>query len=441
MSGISGIVVAIGIITLLVLVSAFFSLSELALAASRQMRLKQLLSKNKKAKNVLELKESPGNYFAVVQIGLNLVAIFAGAIGETILSPYFEVVFSSFIDNRYLLGTASSATSILVITSVFIIFADLIPKRIAVTYPEKSAISIVSQMEFVIFVLKPFIFLYDGVATMFLKLFKINKTNSSEDITTDDIYAVVSAGAEAGLLITQEQYLIENIFELKNNTVTSMMTSRDNVEFFSDSQSVEEVVSSFGDTIHQRIPIYKGEIDNIIGYVNVKALLVLYLREGDSFSLTDERIFMKALFIPDTLLLYEALDFFKKTGEDFAIVINEYGLAVGLITLKDVMSIFMGDLIPYDDDLIVKRDEYSWLISGTAPLKEVLHVLNIKNFSNPDNYETLSGLVMYLMRKIPKIADRVEFFGFTIEIVSMENYRVKQVLITDNIKKNSTLAK
>lgn len=425
----AGFIFIIIIISLLVLMTAFFATSELSLAASRQTRLQKLAKNQIKVERVKFIKKNPGDYFTVVQIGLNLIAVFAGAIGETLLSPYFYSFFSLIISNNHVLSSLSTICSILFITAIFIIFADLIPKKIAINFPERTALTIITPMWHLIRILKPLIFLFDGIASFVISAFGV-KNNNSEEITTDDIHAVVNAGAEAGLLITQEHQLIENVFDLKSNTVTDVMTSHDSVVFYSDELSIEEVIDSFDEVIHQRVPIYHEEMNNVIGYVNVRSLLALYLQEGNSLQITDKRFFKQALFVPDTLLLYEVLDYFKQTGEDFSIVLNEYGLVVGIVTLKDVMSIVMGDLIHYDDDLIIKRDDNSWLISGMAPIKDVTRILEIDNLFNQEYYETMSGFVMYLMRKIPKIADKVEFGNYIFEIVSMENHIIKQMIAT-----------
>ncbi|MDP8163161.1 hemolysin family protein [Pasteurella skyensis] len=412
----------------LVLCSSFLSCSELSLAASRKFKIQGQLDNDDKIQKILALKDSPGDYFAAVQIGLNLVAIIAGAIGQDVISPHVTPFITSIIENEEIASICSSIISVLIITSIFIVFADLIPKKVAISNPEKVAQYIINPMLIVVKLLKPFIVLFDGLATVILKIFNANN-EINEELTTDDIYAVVNAGAEAGLLVTEEQYLFGHIFNLKEDSVTSMMTHRDHIDFYSEDTPIEDVINSFDENLHQRAPIYKDEIDNIIGFVDIKKLLHLYIKEGNTFNLTDKRIFQPVLLIPDTLLLYEVLDCFKKNGDDFAIILNEYGLVVGVITLKDVMSIVMGDLVTYDDDYIVQRDESSWIISGATPYKDVLRLLEIED-DGCEYYETLSGLIMFLARRVPKIADQIMFNGFLFEIVSMEQHRIKQVLVT-----------
>jgi CBS domain containing-hemolysin-like protein len=149
-----------------------------------------------------------------------------------------------------------------------------------------------------------------------------------------------------------------------------------------------------------------------------------------SISLSKEGILRTPLIIPDTLSLYEALAHFKSSGVDFAVILNEYALVVGMITLKDVMSIVMGELVNSEEEQIVKRDDDSWLVEGLTPLDDVMRVLSIDQFPDDENYETIAGFMMYMLRKIPKRTDFVLQQAYKIEVVDLENYKIDQLLVT-----------
>ncbi|NCB61094.1 MAG: HlyC/CorC family transporter, partial [Gammaproteobacteria bacterium] len=362
-------------IAVLIIASAFFSVSEIALAASRRLKLQQLAeSGSEQANKVIALQEQPGHYFTVVQIGLNAVAILGGIIGESALTPYVSDVLQYWIASP-LLDTISFAISFMLVTSLFILFADLIPKRLAMMAPEQIAIHIVNPMLFCVAVFKPLVFIFNGLANLLFRLFKLPTTHK-EVITPDDIYAMMSAGAQAGVLREQEHHLIENVFELDSKTVPSTMTSRDGIIYFDRRETEEEIRQKIAEHPHSKFLVCDNNIDTVLGYVDSKDILLRVLNK-QPISLTDEKLIHTPLIIPDTLTLTEALEGFKGSREDFAVILNEYALVVGIITLNDIMNTLMGDLVnQHQEEQIIQRDDHSWLIDGIAPIDDVMRVLD-----------------------------------------------------------------
>ncbi|WP_340616032.1 hemolysin family protein [Xenorhabdus entomophaga] len=417
------------VIVLLCAISAFFSLSEISLAASRRIKLKLMADEgNLNAAHVLKLQETPGMFFTVVQIGLNAVAILAGVVGESAFSPALKTLFIKFMRPEWAdqLGFLCSFT---IVTSIFILLADLTPKRIGMTQPEAIAVKIVNPMRFCLTILSPLVWLFNGLADCIFKIFKI-PMERNEDITSDDIYAVFEAGAVAGVLRKQEHELIENVFELESRTVPSAMTSRESVVYFDkneDENSIKEKISTHP---HSKFLVCDGDIDHVIGYVDSKDLLNRVL-SGQSLNLKEGVQIRSALMIPDTLSLSDTLESFKAAGEDFAIILNEYALVMGVITLNDVMTTLMGDLVGQgQEEQIVVRDENSWLIEGGTPIEDVMRVLDIDNFPDSSNYETIAGFMMFRLRKIPKRTDFVKLGGYKFEVVDIDNYKIDQLLVT-----------
>jgi UPF0053 protein HI_0452 len=416
------------ILLLLIIVSAIVSSSEISLAGSRRLKLQALANEgDKRAMQVLKLQEHPGRFITVVQIGLNMVAILGGGIGESAISPYLQRWLSSYTQAPWV-EPASSLIAFLLVTFSFVLFADLIPKRLAITYPEKIALATVRIMSFSMILFKPLVWIFDTAANCIFRLLRIS-TVREENMTSADIVAVVEAGAEAGVLKTQEHYLIENIFDMQERTVTSTMTIRENIVFLERHFSRQQVLERLSEDSHSKLVIVDNDIDHILGYVESHTLLTLYLQQ-EHVNLTDSKLLRKALFVPDTLSLYEVLELFKSTGEDFAIIVNEYALVVGLITLNDVMSIVMGELVSNEEEQIVSRDENSWLIDGATPLEDVMRALNIEAFPDEENYETISGFMMYMLRKIPKKTDFVVFDKYKFEVIDTENFKIDQILVS-----------
>lgn len=416
----------------LIAASAFFSMAEIALAASRRLKLQQLADtpgpQGERAVRVLQLQAEPGYFFTVVQIGVNAVAILGGIVGEGAFSPVFAQALAWVLPAEQA-ATGGFVLSFALVTSLFILFADLVPKRLAMIAPEAVALRIVAPMGFLLTLFRPLVWLFSGLANLFFRVFDL-PTARHNDITQADIVALASAGAQAGVLDKEEHALIENVFELESRTVPSSMTPRESVVFFTLQDSEASLREKIAAHPHGKYPVCDGGIDRVIGYVDGKDLLLRALN-GQPLALKSEPVLKNVLIIPDTLTLSEVLKRFKAASEDFALIMNEYALVVGLITLEDVISTVMGDLVsPLAEEQIVRRDADSWLIDGITPVEDVMRALSIDDFPETENYETIAGFMMYTLRKIPRRTDAVTHAGFKFEVVDIDNYRIDQLLVT-----------
>ncbi|MDR2137262.1 MAG: hemolysin family protein, partial [Synergistaceae bacterium] len=381
------------VIILLIVASAFLSMAEISLAASRRVKLKVLLDEGKtEASQVLSFQEQSGMFFTTVQIGLNAVAIFAGIVSDSFLSPYIAALFPELI-SRPSAEKAASILSFLSVTLAFVLFADVIPKRVAMAFPEAVALRWVAPMRKLISLFSP---LSKGLNALTNAVFRgIGMTERTrDDITSDDLYAVMEAGALAGVLRNQEKELIDNVFELDSRTVPSAMTVRENVVYFDMNESEESIRVKVAEHPHTTYPVCEGDIDHVVGYVDSKELLARVLK-GKSLELTNDLQVRAPLILPDTLTLAEAIDQFKGRGEDVAVVLNEYALVVGILSLKDIMAMLMGNFAGQEEQ-IMKRDDHSWLVEGSTPINDVMNALNIEEFPNSENYETVGGFLTYM---------------------------------------------
>jgi len=252
------------IILCLIGASCFFSMSEIALAASRKIRLRQLADEGDvRAEKVLHLQAHPGSFFTVVQIGLNSVAIMGGIVGESAFTPYFKILLAPWLSDSWL-AQASFSLSFLLVTSLFILIADLMPKRIAMAIPERVALTLVGAMLICITVLKPLVWLFNGLATAFFRLPQI-QTVRNDQVTSDDIYAVMAAGAEAGVLDKGDQQMMENVFEMQTVSVTSAMTARESLVYFLLQDSEEVNKRKIAENPHTKLLFCDGQLDMIKG--------------------------------------------------------------------------------------------------------------------------------------------------------------------------------
>ena len=418
------------IIIVLIAGAGFLSLTEIALAGARKVKLKILAESGEdRAQKVLDLQENSADFFAASQIGLNAVAILGGILGEGAFRPYFLSFVNGFYSGPWA-ETISFTLSFTLVTSLFILFADLMPKRLAMIAPEKIAISVINPIQVFIVACKPLAWFINSIANLLFKLFKVN-TVRDDNITFADISAVMDAGALAGVVQKQEHHFIENVFELEERNVPSSMTTRENVVYFTLKESEESIRQKLAQFPYSKFLVCSENIDDVIGYVDAKDILVRILNNQSLLQLNENTI-RNVLTIPDTLTLSELLDRFRSSKEKFAVVINEYALVVGVITLSDIMTTVMGDWVtPIEaDQQIFKRDENSWLIEGSTPIEDIKHALGIDEMPDDENYETLAGYMMYSLRKIPRPADFVIYSGFKFEVVDVDHFKIDQLLVT-----------
>lgn len=417
------------IILLLIATSAFFAISEIALAAARRLKLEQLRDEGDgRAMWVLALQGQPGHFFTAVQIGLNAVAILAGVLGEDAYAPAFAQLFHNLAEAETA-ATLGSLSSFLLVTACFVLIADLIPKRIAIVAPEAIALRIAAPMLLCLKLLTPLIWAFNGIASQVLTRLGLPATRP-EDFTPEDIVALANAGAEAGVVARQERQLIENVFELEIRTAPSTMTPRESIVWLEQQDSEESVRAKISAQPHAKFPVCAGDIDHVIGYVDSKDILSRLLN-GDPLALRGDGLLRNILILPETLTLAEIIEQFKTMREDFALIINEYGLIVGLITLNDVASTLMGNaLVAPADEQIIQRDADSWLVDGMTPVGDLERVLDIAPFPDDDQFETIAGFLMYALRKVPRPTDSVVHAGFKFEVIDIDNHKIDQLLVT-----------
>ncbi|WP_299075470.1 hemolysin family protein [uncultured Fretibacterium sp.] len=415
------------IILVLAAISAFFSLSGISLAASRRMKLRSIAEGgDARAARILSFQDQPGLFFTTVQIGLNAVAILAGIVGDSLLSPMIHGLLPDILGHA-LKGQVASAVPFVGVTLFFVLFADLIPKRIAMAVPEAVALRSIEGMRRVIFVLAPLSKIFNSLSSVICRAFGL-PDKRRDDITSDDLYAMVEAGTMAGLLRKQEKDLIGNVFELDVRTVPSAMTVRENIVYLDLHEEEARVKEKIASAPHSTYIVCDKDIDHIVGYVDSKGLLERVVK-GQSLQLDNGLDIRPPLIIPDTLTLAEAMDQFKGREENLAVVLNEYALVVGIITLQDIMMMLMGNLVG-EEEQIIKRDETSWLIEGATPIEDAMHVFEIEDFPESQNYETIGGFLTFMLRRIPHRTDSVVYGGYKFEIMDIDNYKIDQILVT-----------
>jgi CBS domain containing-hemolysin-like protein len=425
-----GSVESLFVIAGLIALSALFSMAELSVAASRRVRLRQWLDQgDARAQLVMDVQDEPGDYFTVIQIGQNAVAILAGLVGEGAFSPAFEAMLGGMQvapDNARLMA---SVLSFLLVTSCFILLADLLPKRLGMVAPERVAMTVVGPMRWFTTVFKPVVWMFKRLTDLLAALLGLPERLDAR-VTPDDILAMAQAGAEAGVLARPEHQVIENVIELDTRMVPSAMTGRDHVVHFLVDDSEALIRARIDQYPHSTYLVCEGSIDQVLGYVDSKDLLRRLLN-AQPISLKAEGLIHKVLMVPDRLTLSEVLMEFRQAHEDFAVIVNEYSVVVGIITLNDVMSTVMGELVsPMDEEQIVRRDDHSWLIDGMTPIPDVLRALQLDELPHQSDYETMAGFLMVMLRRIPRRTDSVTWGGYRFEVMDVDSYKIDQVMVS-----------
>ena len=406
------------ILILLVLASAFFSISEIALTAARRTKLQVLSERgDHRAAKVLLLKDEPGNFFTVVQIGVNSVAILAGILGEKHVSDLVFNVLLPYLDVNVAQRVANIG-SFLIVTLLFIQFADLIPKRVAMTFPETCAVNVIGPMLTLLRLFKPVVWVFNAAADAMLKLLGI-PTKPVDQITTEDIAAMVDAGAEAGVLHKHELHLIENVFELDSKPITAIMTPRDDVVYLTLTETPDGLRRRLVKEPHAQYPVCGKSIDDVLGYIESKSILQLLLanESGTALDSIGKHYDKNVLVVPDTLTLSESLTRFREMHENFAVVMNEYGLVVGIVTLDDLVGALMGDILYSSED-------------GLTPLVDLKKALELDTLPGEDYVDTAAGLVIYSLKRIPKKSEALTVAGFRFEVLDIDHHKIDQLLVS-----------
>ncbi|MCH8180896.1 MAG: HlyC/CorC family transporter [Proteobacteria bacterium] len=423
-------ILALLLIAALIAASAFFSISELAVAASRRVRLRQLADQGEwRAQRVLAVQDDPGDFFTAIQIGMNAVAILGGVVGEGAFSPLATRLLQALHVDAAYVDTSASVLSFVLVTSLFILLADLFPKRLGMIAPEQVALRVVGPTLVFLSGVRPLVWCFKRLTDVLFKLFGL-PDRRDEAVTSDDILAMAQAGTDAGVLAPTGQQVIENVFELDTRLVTSAMTPRDRIVHLLLDDSEALIRARIEQFPHSTYLVCDGDIDHVVGYVDSKDLLSRVFN-GQPISLQAPGLIKKALIVPERISLSEVLQQFRQAFEDFAVILNEYSLVVGIITINDVMSTVMGSLVaPMDDEQIVQRDADSWLIDGATPIPDVLRALDLDQLPQQDEYETLAGFMMVMLRRIPRKTDKVSWGGWRFEVLDVDSYRIDQVMVT-----------
>lgn len=415
------------ILGILIFLNALFSMSEIALVSARKGRLEHLAEKgNKRAQRALELSNHPELFLSAVQIGITLISILTGVYsGEKFSEGLLPHLIQQGIEPE-LADTLATLIIVVLVTFVSIIFGELIPKRIGLIRAEKLAMAVAGPMRVFAQITYPFVWLLNSSSTLFFKIFKIRKS-TNDAITEEEIKTLITEGTEAGNIEEEEQEIIERVFHLSDRSITSLMTHRSDIIWFSEKETEEQIKEKIMQEPHSAYPICKDSIDTIKGVVSIKDLYV----SPDHLQLG--QVMQPALFIPENISAYQVLERFKSAKVHSAFIVDEYGSIQGMLTLNDILEAIVGE-IPQEegpDYEIIERENGSFLIDAQIPFYDFLSRFEKTEWMNEgeQDFDTLAGFILHQLERIPKTGEKFQWKGFSIEIIDMDGHRIDKVLV------------
>jgi putative hemolysin len=422
----------VAILVALILLNGLFAMSEIALVTARKARLQKLIDEgDPAAAAAVKLGEDPTRFLSTIQIGITSIGVLNGIVGEAALAgPLAEWLLRLGVPPPY--GHYGATGMVVVLITYFsIVVGELVPKRIGQTHPETLARLVARPIDWLAVATKPFVRLLSISTHALLRVLGV-KDNGGNAVTEEEIHAMLAEGTTAGVIESHEHAMVRNVFRLDDRQIGSLMVPRGDVVMLDIDLAFHDNLTRIEKSDHARFPVVKGGLENLLGVVNARQWLSRTLREGER-NLTDQPL-QQPLYVPETLTGMELLDNFRSSDMQMAFVIDEYGEVQGIVTLQDLIEAITGEFRPRDPrtSWAMQRDDGSWLLDGHIPVPELKDRLALDSVPEEKRgrYHTLSGMMMLLTGRLPRVTDTVNWEGWRLEIVDMDGRTIDKVLAT-----------
>jgi putative hemolysin len=418
---------AIFILLILILINGLFSMSEIALVSARKARLEAQAAKgDAEAKRALALANHPETFLSTVQIGITLIGVLTGIYSGDSFKEPLQAWLEKFEFLKPYSSSVATTLIVVVLTYLSLVLGELVPKRIGLSNPEKIAKKVAGPMRVVAWVTFPFTWSLSITANFIIRLFNVK--TSDNQVTEEEIKAIISEGTEHGAIEEAEQDIIERVFHLSDRNITSLMTHRSDITWIDGNKTVGSIKAELEDVLHSIYPVCEEDVDHIKGVVSIKDLFA-----ADA-SATVFSIMSKAMYVPENITAYQVLEKFKETKMHECFIVDEYGSVKGLMTLNDILEAIVGDIPQEEDDPyeITERADGSFLIDAQIPFYTFLTRFNKTEWmmEGDQDFDTLAGFIIHQLEKIPVTGDTLKWKIFTFEIVDMDNHRIDKILVT-----------
>jgi putative hemolysin len=421
------------LLVFLIVINGIFAMSEIAVLSSREVRLQKMAGERRRGANsALKLKNNPFAFLSTVQIGITMVGILSGAVGENAL---VEPLANWFDRLQFLSSYAQPvAMGIVVVglTYVTVVIGELVPKHLGLLEPERVASLVARPMRLLARIAKPLVWLLSASSNRLLQMIGA-RSRGEFSVTNEEIGLLMEQGAKAGVFHESEKFLVANVLRLDELPVEAIMTHRRDVQLLDLKRPESEIRAYLATFVHSRIIACRGGWDEIAGLLRTADLLKAALACAP---LDIERHLRPPFYVPEHVTTTQLLEHFRKAQLQCALVVDEYGDIQGLVTLTDVLTAIVGEVPSSnlaDIQTITQREDGSWLIDGAVPIDRVKLTLGIKNElagENGRHYHSLAGFIIHVLGRIPTETDKFEEQGFRFEVMDMDRKRVDKVLVT-----------
>lgn len=421
------------ILILLIALNGIFAMSEIAIVSSRRVRLEHAADRgNRGAAAALLLAASPTRFLSTVQVGITLIVIVSGAFGEATLADDL----SAFIGKSAALQPYAHIISLVVvvlsITFLSVVLGELVPKRLALHAPEKVAAIIAPPMTLLSRIASPFITILSGSTDAFMRLLGVRAEDKAEEVTADDIRGLIEQGTQSGVFMEKERELVERIFRLADQRVTSLMVPRGDIVWLDADASADRIRLAVATESHSHFPVCRKGLDNLLGVVHLKDMVKAGLLQR---TIDLKVLARQPLFVPESMPALRVLEEFRKGQSHIAFVLDEYGVLAGLIVLNDLVEGLLGHMSRGDEDtepLAVKRADGSWLLDGALPVAELKSMMQVDLLPHEKRttFNTLAGFVMTYLGRVPRTGDSFTWDRYRFEIVDMDRHRIDKVMLS-----------
>ena len=403
-------------------------MSEAAVVSSRKSKLDADSKKgNKTSKRILEVAESPDNFLSTVQIAITAIGLVTGMYtGDNLIKPFADIISKIGLEVEYS-EIIARVVVVLVITYVTLVIGELFPKKIALNNPEKIASVIISPMNFLKKLFYPLVWLLSISTQGLMSLFGIEKKKNTA--SEEEIKAIVSESTEDGEVEEVEKEIVERVFSLGDRDVASLMTHRTEFVWLDANDNLESVKAKLSQHIHYIYPVADKTLDNIIGVVYLKDLF----NKLDTFNSVKE-IMREPQYLHESISVYDALETFKENKIHYALVIDEFGMVVGMVTMNNILESLVGNASELetedDEDEFIEREDGTFLVGGQYSFYDFLSHFDLEELYQDNDFNTLGGLILEQTGTIPKVGEKIMWDRFIFEVVDLDSTRIDKILVS-----------
>lgn len=417
------------ILIILILVNGLFAMAETAVVSSRKSRLKHRAQHgNKAARVAYKLARNPGRFLATVQIGITVIGILSGAFAEERLAAHV----AAWLEPLPWVGPYSDVLSTAILVAALTYFAlvigELIPKRIALMYPESIASAIALPMRWVSQLARPLVKLLDFSTEVLLKLMGVRQPKDTP-VTPEELKVLIEEGANAGIFDQTEQDIVTNVFRLAERRASSLMTPRTEIIYLLANESPELVHEKILERPHAFYPIVENHLDHVMGVISAKDIMARVMAGKDVEPTT---LMRRPLIVPESISILQMLDSFRQNPAQIAFVADEYGSILGIVTQNQVVEAIVGEMPTVEErhePNMILKDDGSFVVNGGMAADDLAEKLALPPMPGRNHYDTVGGFVLMQLQRIPAVGDVFQWGGATFEVLDMDGKRIEKVLV------------